>query len=285
MSHPQKDSQTSETDPEKMFTKYHRGIQIYQHETSILPMEIYLKYRRVQHAGLTRNSPVQETIEKTCRKIGQVTSGGGNRGSLSKEKDRVKWARICSGEESIKKQKEMRKTAAFHEWANSWPQQTRDVTRRYRATAVPEVWSAAKFHINKNTGAQKMSLRGTLSKLHDNLTRAQSSIVVQIRSEHSGLKSYLFRRKVPGVDNPRYPCGYPSESVKHAVMACPLKANGRAEVWRKAKNRSFEVMMNNPEDLGRITQWILDQGWFEQFRLTGEVERRRPERGRRGRLT
>ncbi|KAI1000463.1 hypothetical protein K3495_g7731 [Podosphaera aphanis] len=31
---------------------------VLENETSILPMEIYLKNRRVQQAGLTRNSPV-----------------------------------------------------------------------------------------------------------------------------------------------------------------------------------------------------------------------------------
>ncbi len=31
-------------------------------------------------------------------------------------------------------------------------------------------------------------------------------------------------------------------------------------------------MMNSPVDIARITQWILTQGWIEQFRLTGEVE-------------
>ena len=124
-----------------------------------------------------------------------------------------------------------------------------------------------------------MSLRGTPSNLHRNLKRAQSSIAIQIRSEHIGLKSYLYRRKVPGVDNPRCPCGYPSENVKHAVMACPLRVKGRADVWRKATIRSFEAMMNDPKDLARITQWILDQEWFEQFRLVGEVERLMLERG------
>ncbi|KAI0994032.1 hypothetical protein K3495_g14152 [Podosphaera aphanis] len=158
---------------------------VLEQETSILPMGIYLKNRRVQHAGLTRNSPVQGTIEKTCRMIRQVTRGGVNNRTLSKEKDRVEWSRICSGEESIKGQKEMGKTAAFQEWANSWPQRTQYLTREYRATA----------------------------------------------------------------------------------------------------DRSFVAMMNNPEDLGRITKWILDQKWLEQFRLAGEVERLVLERGERRQLT
>ncbi|KAI1000943.1 hypothetical protein K3495_g7255 [Podosphaera aphanis] len=31
-------------------------------------------------------------------------------------------------------------------------------------------------------------------------------------------------------------------------------------------------MMNSPDDVARITQWILNKGWFDQFRLAREVE-------------
>lgn len=103
---------------------------VLQHETSILPMEIYLKNRRVQHAGLTRDSAVQGTIEKTCQMIRQQTRGKSRQESLSKERDREEWARICCGEESIKGQKEMGKIAAFQEWKNSWPQLHRNRTLR-----------------------------------------------------------------------------------------------------------------------------------------------------------
>ena len=39
-----------------------------------------------------------------------------------------------------------------------------------------------------------------------------------------------------------------------------------------SKDRSYEAMMNSPEDLARIIKWILYKGWFEQFRLAEQVE-------------
>ncbi|KAI0996447.1 hypothetical protein K3495_g11734 [Podosphaera aphanis] len=104
------------------------------------------------------------------------------------------------------------------------------------------------------------------------LSRAQSSIATQIRSEHIGLNAYLYRRKIPGVESPICQCGYPTQNIRHMVMTCPQWAKGRGEVLRRAKDRSFEAMMNSPADMARITQWILTQGWIEQFRLAGEVE-------------
>ena len=100
----------------------------------------------------------------------------------------------------------------------------------------------------------------------------KSFIIIIIIIEHIGLNSYLYRRKVPGVENPRCQCGYPTQNAKHMVMACPKWARGRGDVLRLAKNRSFEAMMNSPDDMARITQWILTQGWIEQFRLSSEVE-------------
>ena len=95
---------------------------------------------------------------------------------------------------------------------------------------------------------------------------------MQMRSEHIGLNSYLHRRKVPGVESPKCQCGYPSQNVRHMVMTCPKWARGRGDILRKSKDRSYEAMINSPADVARITQWILNEGWLEQFRLVGQVE-------------
>ncbi|KAI0992932.1 hypothetical protein K3495_g15252, partial [Podosphaera aphanis] len=108
---------------------------VLEHKTSILPMEIYLKHRRVQHARLTYNLSVQKTIEKTCRMIRQQGKGKDNHRRSSKENDIEEWSRICYGEVYIKGQKELGKIAAFREWENSWPHQCRNEALRQRCCA------------------------------------------------------------------------------------------------------------------------------------------------------
>ena len=129
-----------------------------------------------------------------------------------------------------------------------------------RASAYPKRWKATNIDTDETTGRKRITYRNTPSNIHRNLSRAQSSIAVQIRSEHIGLNSYLYRRKVPGVINPKCQCGYPSQNVKHMVLACPQWAMGRGEVLQKAKDRSFAAMMNSPDDIERITKWILAKG-------------------------
>ena len=117
-----------------------------------------------------------------------------------------------------------------------------------------------------------MNYREAPVQIHQNLSRAQSSIAIQIRSEHIGLNSYLYRRKVPGVDSPKCQCGYPTQNVRHMVMTCPQWARGRGDFLRKANDRSYQAMIQSPEDVARITKWILDEGYLEQFRLVSQVE-------------
>ena len=194
---------------------------VLEHESSGLPIEIYLKQRRVQHAGLSAKLPVQETIRSTCKRIKLPANGRETPHALNKSKDIAEWTRTCGREKDKRRQKEAGKIAVFQEWKDSWTSQIRKHRPGRPASADPEHWKAANIFTDKQTGSVKMNFKDTPLRIHRNLTRAQSSVAIQLRSEHIGLNSYLSRRKVPGVEKPSCQCGYPSQNVKHMVSACP----------------------------------------------------------------
>ena len=245
---------------------------VLEHETSVLPIELYLKQKKIQYAGFSEKQPAKEAVESALKRIKLSACGRENIRSRHKRGDRAEWKEICGNEKDKRKQKEMLNIAAFQQWEILWRNHTPKQHLRHRAPADPKTWKAANITIDQKTGRLRMNLKGTPSAIHQNLKRAQSSIATQIRSEHIGLNAYLHRRNVPGVEDPRCQCGYPSQNAKHMVMVCPQWAQGRGEVLRKARNRSFEAMMDNAEDVGRITKWIQREGWIEQFRLTRAVE-------------
>ena len=105
----------------------------------------------------------------------------------------------------------------------------------HRTSADPAHWKAANIVTDEATGRRRITYRNTPLNIQRNVCRAQCSIVVQIRSGHIDFNSYLYRRKVPGVINPKCQCGYPSQNVKHMVLACPHWAIGRGEVLQKGK--------------------------------------------------
>ena len=252
---------------------------VLEHETSTLPIEIYLKQRRIHHAGSSEKPPAQQTRLHALGNIKLSACGRNMVRAKNERNDLAEWRKISGKENDTKKQKEMMKIAAFQQWEHSWNNLAPKTHLGHRAPADPETWHAANIIADDKTNRLRMNNKGTPSAIHQNLTRAQSSIAIQIRSEHIGLNAYLYRRKVPGVDEPRCQCGYPSQNAQHMVMVCPQWTKGRGDVLRKARNRTFEAMMDSPEDVGRISKWIQAGGFIEQFRLTREVEAAVEKRG------
>ena len=92
--------------------------------------------------------------------------------------------------------KEAGKIAAFQEWKDSWTSKNRKQRPSRLESADSEHRKAANIFIDEKTGSAKINFKDTPLRIHRNLTRAQSSVAIQLRSEHIGLNSYLIRRKV-----------------------------------------------------------------------------------------
>ena len=67
-------------------------------------------------------------------------------------------------------------------------------------------------------------------KLHQGLSKARSSIAVQLRSGKTGLAAFLHRRRVPGYPSPLCPCGQASKTPKHVMIHCPKYSRMREEL-------------------------------------------------------
>jgi hypothetical protein len=74
-------------------------------------------------------------------------------------------------------------------------------------------------------------------KLHKNLTKAKSSLLVQIRTGVVGLKEFLFRIGTRGVATPYCACGTGNETVEHLGIWCPSTSGPRpsntSDIWSK----------------------------------------------------
>jgi ribonuclease HI len=59
--------------------------------------------------------------------------------------------------------------------------------------------------------------------------RPLSTMIVQLRTGKIGLRQFLYRRKVPGIENPKCPCGLNDESVSHVLLHCRRYEQTRRE--------------------------------------------------------
>lgn len=83
-------------------------------------------------------------------------------------------------------------------WETTWRGETRGKAA-YRYTAVPSK---------------------KVLQLHQGLSKRQSSLLVQLRTEKIGLKDFLFRRKVPDITNPWCACYEGRQTVRHVLLSC-----------------------------------------------------------------
>ena len=63
-----------------------------------------------------------------------------------------------------------------------------------------------------------LELTNKALRRHNNLIRAESSLLTQARIGAIGLKDFLFRARVPGIITPYCACGSGRETVEHLVV-------------------------------------------------------------------
>jgi hypothetical protein len=68
-------------------------------------------------------------------------------------------------------------------------------------------------------------------RVHQDLHRALSTIIVQMRTGKIGLRHYLSQKGLPGVPNRDCQCEKAAQSVRHIFLACPTLSGLREEIF------------------------------------------------------
>ena len=110
----------------------------------------------------------------------------------------------------------------------------------------------------------RMPYRASL-RLRAGLSKAQSSILTQMRTGKIGLAAFLCRRQVPGFPTPACCCGAQWETAKHVVLECPRLQRVRRSLYTAAATTDYQVMISRPRPAAALTSWILRYGVLPQF--------------------
>ena len=121
---------------------------------------------------------------------------------------------------------------------------------------------------------------GTPPKLYRKLSRAQVSLLTQLRTEAIGFNDFLSRRNVPGVV-PMCECSWPRQTPHHVVTHCPL-LTGRSAMWAAAGTTDYRTALSTEQGAKAVTDWLLRQcsrTRLPQFSVAKELHQKAPIQG------
>ena len=143
-------------------------------------------------------------------------------------------------------------------------------------TSLRRAWSA-RWKPGRTVG-EPDDWGGDPRSLYTGLTKAESSLAFQLRSEVVGFNDFLAAVRVPDV-LPQCPCGWERQTPSHVVTFCP-ELRGRDAMFARAGSRTFREILSSTKGLKAVTQWLIRQGVLPQFSLAKEMEEEDRQRWR-----
>ena len=212
-------------------------------EAAVPPLRAHMARLQLQARARMEASGVRTEIQEACEQLRRQLArrpGRRRRTYISPGQ-----ARHCWAESILWPQRPLESTKGslgLPPWADSHPAATpppgtppRTV---WQARLLSEQWCWERWHelhggpppqvqlLDPDPGGgdnwkpDKMPYRASL-RLCAGLSKAQSSILTQMRTGKIGLATFLCRRQVPGFPTPAFCCGAQWETAKHVVLECP----------------------------------------------------------------
>ena len=98
-------------------------------------------------------------------------------------------------------------------------------------------------------------------KMIGSLSRAHTSILVQLRTQHIPLNVHLHRiKKVPSPSCPK--CDHPSETVRHFLLCCPAYRNARTRLANKLGRDAYSMpkLLSTKKHLPALMDYVRESG-------------------------
>src|SRR6266567_2374985 len=105
--------------------------------------------------------------------------------------------------------------------------------------------------------------------LREGLIKVENIIAILLRTGIIGLKDWLYWVGVP-VGSLRCKCGWPRQTPKHIILACPLHTNQEAMLLA-AGIENYNTLLLIKKGLKAVTQWLISQNILNQFQVTREL--------------
>ena len=117
------------------------------------------------------------------------------------------------------------------------------------------------------------AFQGGHLRLHNDLTKAQSSALTQMRTGKISLNAFLHYKKVPGYETPSCTCGHGLQTPEHLFLDCTDPRSHSLTAMGYSSISEVRARLSDPETAGKMAKPLLQSGWLKEFRLSEELRR------------
>jgi hypothetical protein len=110
---------------------------------------------------------------------------------------------------------------------------------------------------DRRSPSQRPELHKKDLRIRTGLTKAESALVTQIRTEKIGFADFLTARKVPGY-SPECTYGFHRQTAKHVILFCPDRID-RKTIAQAAGITHYHKWMTTPQIIRKIARWLIRQ--------------------------
>lgn len=226
---------------------------ILQQETEIPPIHLYAQELAREQATKDQDRPATAAIQERCRQTARECRQKRQRPRIQTRLETLPTKQMLIQEllTTQARTPELRPRGWWtrERWEEQWRKQVDKRRRAQGNQQLPAAWQD--------------TLRGR--ELHNGWPRPVSTMATLIRTEHIGLNAYLTRRRVPGV-TPECTCGYRAQTLKHILLFCPDRQEGREYLFRTA-GTTWQTMTQTRRGLEATAKWMIRESVLDQFRL------------------
>ncbi|KAI0570491.1 RNase-H domain containing protein [Pyrenophora tritici-repentis] len=140
--------------------------------------------------------------------------------------------------------------------------------RRWCKTQAERAWISAWREDKRGRATYRHTPTPTkkVLQLHERLSKRESALLVQLRTEKIGLNDFLFSRHVPTITNPRCSCGERRQTVAHVLLRCSKYKDLRNRIFANLSGRnSLRTILSTPQLATKAIEYM------EQTQILGQV--------------
>ena len=109
-------------------------------------------------------------------------------------------------------------------------------------------------------------------QLHSALQKAESTMLIHIRTGCIGLQKFLYTCRVPDIDSPMCDCRGGEETAEHVVMLCPKETHRRSLLYdEQGRQQSWSTLTGKPLQAKRLARWLIESNRIKQFSLAKKL--------------